>query len=88
MKQVAGIPSFPSEIKKKILTPWKITKNVDPSEIFLSQPPSEISTWHPLRNSEFQTPSENVVSRGGWILNGMALFSSLMVLFQSSLLND
>ena len=51
----------PLENYKKMLTP---------SEIFLSQPPSEISTWHPLRNSEFQTPSENLVNRGVWILNG------------------
>jgi hypothetical protein len=34
---------------------------------------NKIITWHPLRNSEFQTPLENLVNRRVWILNGMAL---------------
>jgi hypothetical protein len=51
-----------------------LQKNVDPSEIFLSQPPSEISTWHPSEIQNFRPPSENLVNRGVWILNGMAQY--------------
>jgi hypothetical protein len=39
--------------------------------------PQKFSTWHPLRNSEFQTPSENLVNRGVWILNGMAQYCAV-----------
>ena len=64
----------PRKFQKKIVTPWKITKKMlTPSEIFLSQPPSEISTWHPLRNSEFQTPFGNSSQQGGMDINGSGI---------------
>jgi hypothetical protein len=65
-------PKLLGNLKKNCNPLENYKKMLTPSEIFLSQPPSEISTWYPLRNSEFQTPFGKSSQQGVWILNGMA----------------
>ena len=73
-RQQVYLPPPPSEISKKNCNPLEnYKKMLTPSEIFLSQSPSEISTWHPLRNSEFQTPFGNSNQQGGVDINGSGI---------------
>jgi hypothetical protein len=64
----------PLKIKKKYFDPLENLKKILPLQKFsFYNPPRKFQLGTPSEIQNFRPPSENLVNRGVWILNGMAL---------------